>query len=216
MGVKSDIKWPWYLERRFARWELAIRVATRGEPARAHAELLELLDRGLSVREGRSATPAELDFYVLLVECLGADPGIAELVPCARCRVVFKPRRPDGRMCPACNHGRNPAGLVWHARCQDCGRGFTAGRRGRSYCENCREPAERVRRSRGLPRGKPRRRFRFRGVDRLAGAETFTVTVNRGYGEAVTLEAKRGVVETEDAEAAKALRSMYGLEEVRG
>src|SRR5688572_6141093 len=78
MGVKSDITWPRYLEQRFDRWELAIRVAMRGESAPARAELLELLDRGLCVREGRRLISAELSFYALLLRCLGADPGVAE------------------------------------------------------------------------------------------------------------------------------------------
>jgi hypothetical protein len=150
---------------------------------------------------------------------------------CEQCAVVF--RAPRAQRCPDCR--RSPIRIHlyplelggWHvdyrvggrwaterldrtvhyiAACQSCEARFETTRPNRKYCGNCSGGSGRVRRHRGGSRT-GRQRFRFAHEE---GADAWSVSFNTLDGQTVLLEAVDGIIETDDAEIAKLVRTASG------
>jgi hypothetical protein len=125
---------------------------------------------------------------------------------CIKCRIAFRPRlKATATTCENCQHGRKSR-RVYEGWCEVCRRRFHAPTAARKQCENCR--LEKSRRSRNWQEPTPRS-YQFEGVGSLAGEKNFSVTVNAGSAQPI--EAREGIIETDDAEVAKALSALEGL-----
>lgn len=193
------------------------------------------LRAGLERRIGERLTATEQRLVLSLRSGADSDGG---LTFCAACAVVHQ-ARPQSERCAACERHPRPVPrldrlpssemldgriaylvlrdergrVVYEGRCADCARGFTAKRGNTRKCLNCRNGAGRMRRARGG--GTPTKVYRYLGCGELESARAFTMSVNRGDSDQVTLEGRAGNLTTTDAEAARVLDAHPLLERVR-
>jgi hypothetical protein len=179
---------------------------------------------GLERREGERLHGEE-NTWIHLIARGFSHPGLRV---CEQCALVFRAQR--ARRCLTCR--RSPVRIKlhplkdggWHVDyrvgnrwasetfersvyyttvCRGCDARFETKRPDGKYCRNCRGNSGRSRRHRGGSRT-GRQRFRFRHAE---GITDWSISFNTLNGQAVHLEAIDGVIETDDAEIAKALES---------
>lgn len=169
--------------------------------------------------------PGPLDIYRALRHGGGLEPP-AGLNVCHECDTVFRSQQARASKCSRCHRSPRPLPELrpWHlasyaqetfdtdtgepagwsvgyaATCQGCGARFDSTDARQRYCANCGGGAGRKRRHRGSDSRRGRQRFRFEGPPNLTG---LSVALPDGSSAELTIEGR--IVETSDAEAAKAL-----------
>lgn len=207
---------------------IALQVAAQGRPSVALGLLTPFLAAGLERRVGQPLTADERRLYYEL-GCFGAAPPEGFFL-CSDCVCVSRSANPRARRCTTCSSSPRPTPELksWHlaawtertfdasgepcgwtiryaGRCE-CGAQFRSADARQRHCENCRRPAGRTRRLRGSTSTRGRQRFRFAwlGETPLQGLST---TLPGGRAADLWVAPSGWLVETADAEAAKALQS---------